>query len=323
MNKNFLFYPFFRTAWRLFVAGSAAAWHFKWHAIRSLQFPPGQALKPPEKRRFKHYFGGATYLATFISSLQNRTFAQTEKRFFVLLSALACRFDDLVEQNGATDFEQDSPELFALAWDPEGPSAHLLQQLQGCTPADQMALFQHYLQRIFQVELQAANTTTLDLGRLQAISTEKGGASALLFRCGLAHPLTSKEEIALYCFGDLFQYCDDLFDIWQDRQANIHTAASLLAQQGAIASLRLEFEQKLERVHTALWQTPYPAIQIEQSIQILHYLVSVTRVCLDHYERVYRHHGTFPLNNRTMIVVDMEKWLNRFRFFRHLFSTFH
>ncbi|MBX2893420.1 MAG: hypothetical protein KF734_21080 [Saprospiraceae bacterium] len=45
----------------------------------------------------------------------------------------------------------------------------------------------------------------------------------------------------------------------------------------------------------------------------VHFLVSITRVCLRHYEDLQKKHGTLPLDARSLMVVDMERWGNRVR----------
>jgi hypothetical protein len=42
-------------------------------------------------------------------------------------------------------------------------------------------------------------------------------------------------------------------------------------------------------------------------------LVSITRVCLDHYLHLQKKRGTLPLDDRSAMVVDMERWNNRLR----------
>ncbi len=64
--------------------------------------------------------------------------------------------------------------------------------------------------------------------------------------------------------------------------------------------------------------TEYPLVGIETALNAIQYLVSVTRMCLQHYLDLKRKNGTLPLDNRTAIVVDMEIWANRFEAIRYL-----
>ena len=53
-------------------------------------------------------------------------------------------------------------------------------------------------------------------------------------------------------------------------------------------------------------------------VACVHFLVSITRVCLRHYADLQKKRGTLPLDDRAAMVVDMEKWDNRLRAMREL-----
>jgi len=311
----------FRATLWLFLAFVRAAWYSRWRAMRSLDLPKGIVLDSIEKRRFRLYFYGANYLAALICGLRKQPLSRRETHFFSILSALAFSFDDLVEdaRNSADKgvLWQNNPEAYGLAADERGLALHLLQNIYQALPEERLEQFRAYMHRVFNVET-GGKKGYWDIEELKKITAEKGGNSILLFRSVLNHPLTEQEEKAFYQFGCLFQYCDDIFDLWHDRQAGTVTLASFLCEQAEIELLIKIFEEQVTATNLAFRKTEYNLVRIETALNAIHYLVSVTRMCLQHYLDLKRKNGTLPLNDRTAIVVDMEIWVNRFQAVRYL-----
>jgi len=136
----------------------------------------------------------------------------------------------------------------------------------------------------------------------------------LLFRRILSRPVSETEQHALFQFGYFIQLADDIFDLWHDRQAGIVTLATHFAVRNDVTSLQQLFENQVDAMHRSLAQAGRngPAAQPTTSA-IIHFLVGITRVCLRHYEDLQKKHGTLPLDDRRVMVVDMEKWENRMK----------
>ncbi len=325
------FYHFLRaTGWLLLTFGRAA-WHFRMRGTKALNLPRELMLEPKESRRLKHYYYGTSYLATVMCSLRAIPRSGLETYLFTNLSALAYTFDDLVDVFRTEDdlgmLWQDNPEAYGAVADKRGLALHLLHNIYQAMPKQDLARFQSYMHRIFNLETAGRqhvgksgiwDIEELGIGALERITAEKGGCSMLLFRSILAHPFSEAEETALYEFGYLIQLCDDIFDLWHDRQAGVVTIATLLAEQGDLTALSRRLDAQITATHQAFRQTPYLAAQVETVLYVIHYLISITRVCLQHYQDLVRTHGTLPLDNRTAIVVDMEYWPNRFRVIRYI-----
>ncbi len=324
------FYYLFRAMMWLFLTFGRAAWHFRYRAMHSLDLPAGLALSTQEHCRLKHYFYGTTYLAAVMCCLRNQPRSPREKHLFTNLAALACCFDDLVdsfrEGEDSSILWQDNPEAYALVADQRGLALHWLHNIYRTLSELHLGQFRAYMHRVFNVETGGRQRTGYgdnlpdgsQVGILEKITAEKGGASVLLFRSVLGHPLSSAEEDALSQFGYLIQLSDDIFDLWHDRQAGIVTLPTFLAERSEIALLEKIFERQLAATQAAFRQTPYPSGQVETALLTLHFLSSITRVCLQRYLNLENKFGMIPLDNRTAIVVDMGNWANRFRTIRHL-----
>lgn len=326
IKKVWQFYCFCRALFWLFLSFGRAVLHFQAKANLALDLPEGLAISAREKRRLKHYFFGTTYLAVLMCSLRNRARSPEERHLFTNLSALSYCFDDLVESfktnNDSNILWQDNPEAYGLAHDKKGLALHLLHNIYKALPPKDVERFRDYMHRIYNLETaKKQHNSALNLEALQSITAEKGGASVLLFRSVLTPTLTAAEETALFEFGYLIQFSDDIFDLWHDRQANIKTLACFLAEHNDIAQLIRLFEQQVLRVYQAFRNTFYPKVQIETAIMTLHFLVSITRVCLQHYLDLQDKWGNLPLDNRSEMVVDMERWGNRVRAGRNLLQS--
>ena len=113
--------------------------------------------------------------------------------------------------------------------------------------------------------------------------------------------------------GSCFDQRKAMGNEWFDRQSGITTLATVLTEQNDLMQLRNRFERQVADTTCAFRQTPYPRRRVETALQTIHFLVSITRVCLDHYLHLQKKHGTLPLDDRGAMVVDMERWNNRLR----------
>lgn len=303
------------------------AWYFfRRKALRILDLPQHQELSSKEKRRFKHYFYGVSYLSAIFGALRGRLRTRRERERFTHLAALAYFFDDLVDAYRHGDIEGahwlDNPEQYGKMADERGLALHFLQSVYALQTPKQKLVFQEYMHRVFNVEIRGrqwgnaecgmrnAELGSVELkGEIMRITAEKGGCSVLLFRSLLDNPISAPEAAALYQFGALIQLCDDIFDLWFDVQAGTVTAASTCATAGNIQELNELFAMQVNACKTAIQKLPRPHL----AWAMIFFLVAITRVCLQHYADLERQFGKIPLADRKLLVVDMERWINRLR----------
>jgi len=301
------------TIW-LSLAFARAAWYFKRRALHDLGLPQAESLSSKEKRRLQHYLYGATYLSVIFCMLRNRIRSRREKHRFTNLAALAYFFDDLVDSFRDRDDSgilwQDNPEVYGLAADGSGLALHFLHNIYQELPPANLPRFRYYMHQVFNVETagRQQDGEASELPELQRITAEKGGYSVLLFRSVLDNPLSEQEGETLYQLGYLVQLCDDIFDLWFDRKAGLRTAPRQLAEAGLVLELAAFFEAQVNRTRHDFGQ-----IKAGSAWAAVHFLVTVTRVCLQHYLDLQKKHGTLPLDDRAAMVVDMERWEIRIR----------
>jgi hypothetical protein len=304
------------TVWCV-LAFARAAYYFKHKAFSDLQLPHPELLTSKEKRRLKHYFYGTTYLNIIFCSLRGKIRNEGEKNAFTNLAALAYFFDDLVDTFQHKDQSevlwQNNPEEYGKAADERGLALHFLTNVYKALPVKDLEQFKGFMHQVFNVETagRQQKETHFSTQEISKITAEKGGNSVLMFRRVLHQTLSETEQNALYQFGHLIQFCDDIFDIWFDVQDGITTLPLTLVQQNKIPELRQLFENQVNTTKSAFKNTPYSKHNIHTSLAVIHFIVTVTRVCLGHLLETAEKLGTLPLDNRNLMVVDMEKWGNR------------
>ncbi|MEZ4919278.1 MAG: hypothetical protein R2792_09245 [Saprospiraceae bacterium] len=277
----------------------------KWKLYRYFHFELEgiEQLNAKEKKRIQHYQNGTQYLSALFSSLgQTNELLPANRKAYSTLAALAATFDDLSDLPGIKP--QNKPEDFAIQTDPKLLSISWLKTCRENIPGENAELFEHTLQTIFSLE-----TQTPDSDHLGEHAARKGGLSVLLFRCMFPGKTARWEQEVWMAFGAYIQLCDDIFDVWFDRQAGVLTEAVKCMEAGNLTQLIHRFESSLEALEKSLQDQP----NARRTQNIIQYLTVVTRVCLQHYLYLQKKHRTLPLNDRTQMVVDMAKWSNRFK----------
>ncbi len=312
------FYLFPATTCLLGTFGRAAK-YFQTRALHDLQLPHPETLTSKELRRLKHYFYGTTYLATIFCLLRGRRRDEREKHRFTNLAALAYFFDDLVDtfrphDTGQTRW-QNNPEHYGQHADERGLARHFLDNVQRELPLAELAEFKTYMNRVFNVETagRQQRQTPLTINDLEKITAEKGGCSVLLFRRMLNDEISEAERDALFQFGYLIQLCDDIFDLWFDRQTDTQTVPLALAND--LPRLTQVFENQYVAVKFAFRKIPRRGLVFgpNAALAAVHFVVTTARVCLAHYRHLEKLHGHLPLDDRHRLVLDMERWPNRLR----------
>lgn len=301
---------------RLLVGFAQASRYFKVQLMGDLQLPESSFFSRKEKRRLKHYFYGGTFLQLLFEALQPTSKSAGTTYRLSNLAALAYYFDDLLELSQAQTLIgfnwKDKPKEFGrLVDDHRKLALHFLDNLHQSMDTQQQMAFDQVMYHVFNSELAAKQHPPEDLERLQAHAAEKGGYSVLLFRQLAPVAPDLLEERALMEFGHLIQACDDIFDVWFDLEERVPSFAAYLLQKGQLQKLEEVFERQVTATSAAFRRCTFPKTRIETALRLVHYITAITRVCLKQYRKLEKKHGYLPLENRSEMVVDMERWKNR------------
>jgi hypothetical protein len=291
-----------------------------------LELPEHTQLTNKQLRRLKHYFYGTSYLSFLFSMFRGKTRTPTEKYRFVNLSALAYHFDDLADafhqaQSSGKPWLGTIKEYGAKA-DETGLALHFLQNVENSLQVAHFHHFETYMEKVFEVEVSGRqlNQTVHSDTELLRITREKGGYSVLMFRMMQGWPIDATEETLWYRYGGLIQLCDDIFDIWFDKQDGVTTLATQAADKNEIASLIQLFEAEVLATRQAIESSKQTTTNQESAWFGIHYIIAITRLCLLHYTELVNKHGYLPTDQRQTLVLDMEKWRNRFRAVKYVFK---
>lgn len=301
---------------QLAVVFFRAMFFWKTHAQALLNLPPGKKLNTREYRRWRHYFFGTTFLGAVFCQMTGRYLSRVEKIRFAKMAALASLFDDQTDgrnRNSISGFpEVADPEEFGREMNDDGLALYLLQEIYSEIAQDQLPLFKQNLQQVFNLEI-SASKKQFSPARLPDQTLEKGAFSVLLFRRLMDRYLAGGEQYALFEFGRLVQLCDDIFDVWFDRQNDSPTLATVLLEAQQPEQLQWHFERQVQTTVEAVLDMNISDFRKNKTLAVISFLVSVTLVCLRHYRFLKKKHGTLPLDDRRSMVVDMARWQYRWQ----------
>ncbi len=156
---------------------------------------------------------------------------------------------------------------------------------------------------------------------LKDITIRKGAESLLFYRTAFEHPLRKGEEKMLYCIGGLMQLSNNIFDVYNDRQAGVST---LVTNATKIKDLRFQYTALLQVATEAAYKSGYSKKNTRKFLGLLHIgIFSRCYVCLDQLRTIEkRSGGIFKLNTYTRkdLVCDMDTVSNKMRSLRYLFK---
>lgn len=280
---------------------------------KALEIPGHFTLSNRERKRFKHYFYGTTFLSGIFCALRGQFRNARERWLFVNSSALGFSFDDLSDRIESQGFNFQNIRQYGQGTPGRELAQHFFDNVKSNLPPNDFDEFQHYVKRVFEVETggRQRGNRPLPLSELKKITAEKGGYSVLMFRRLLEAPINPQEQKAWLEFGHLIQLCDDIFDIWFDFRDGIHTAAVVLVSAQKIGELAEYFENQVRICRQIFFESGFSKWKTRVAWASVYFLVGITRVCLKHYQELSNTHGEIPVEDRNLMVVDMEKWKNR------------
>lgn len=186
--------------------------------------------------------------------------------------------------------------------------------------APQPALMQQQLFRVFYAQLlsKKQDEPGLSADVINDITIRKGAESLLYYRTAFDHPMKSGEEKMLYSLGGLMQLSNDIFDVYKDRQAGVHTLATTT---GSIKSLRVHYRALLKLATESAFRSGYSNERVRRFLGLLNLgIFARCLVCLDQLEQLEkRSGGVFELHrySRKDLICDMDTATNKLRSLRY------
>ena len=291
-----------------------AARHFRLYGLEDVGLEK-RDLHTATGKRYRHYYAGTAFLGVLFEMMHGRKRSGEEHRCFSLMAALAAHFDDLSDLPGGRNNHLLDVGDFEHPDDPGQRARTLLHMVNRGLPAANAALFHDCLNRVYRIESESRQTgdSVLMPEVLADLTAEKGACSVLLFRCLLDWPLEETEKNALRAFGSLIQYCDDAFDVWFDLQSRTQTPATFWLSKNDPEALSKDFEKQVKSTQYAFKNLPFSSFRKSMAWNTAASIAAIGRVCALRYMDLKKKHGTLPLDNRKLMVVDMGLFANQYQ----------
>jgi len=281
------------------------------------------SLDEQDRKKIKDYYGLAVpaILGEAFCALRGRNMSQRERLASTCQGAMTGLFDDFFDRQNLP-----GEELKTLLETQSGGYGNSNEKLflhfyntalSNCSDAAAMKkrLWQVYEA---QVESKKQAGTLLTESEIKDITIRKGAYSLLFYRAGFDHVLSSAEEALLYQVGALMQLCNDIFDVYKDRQQNI---ATLVTTAENISTVRSLFLSMHEEAKVLAFKSGYTKTAVQQCWRRLSIGVfSRSLVCLDQLESKEKLSGgkfTPAAYNRKDLICDMELAVNKWRAVRY------
>lgn len=180
-------------------------------------------------------------------------------------------------------------------------------------------LFNECFDQVFKAQIESKKQASEDLSResIKEITFKKGGNSVLFYRSVFENQFQPGEEEALFHIGALMQLGNDIFDVYKDEKAQIHT---LLTTCGTIEEVRQVFLEQMAHSILLIKDTAYDKLSIQNYLNKFVLGISRCFVCLDQLEGLEKKTGGrfSPAEyTREELICDMEKPWNMMRSLRY------
>jgi len=270
----------------------------------------------------------ATYIPVFIgkayTQLRNKNFQPSELETLSLLGAMTALFDDLFDSD-----KIDNNRLLQLLENPivsstnsEAENMLVDTYHKVLAKSTHQALITDLAKKIFHAQVDSLKQTTcnLSLSELETISYRKGGYSMQLYRAAFHEHPTELEMDLFFKIGAIGQLENDIFDIYSDLNAGIHTLAT---QCSSIEVLKTKYTLLKSEILNQVYELPYPTKQKKIFKLQLKLVIERGTIALDYYARsIDKSSNKFEPQNlsKKQLICDMEKPINIVKLIRYAAS---
>lgn len=270
-----------------------------------------KALSPKVEKRMLYYALQGYLVSQWFCRLRGKKATAREQINAIWVGFLTPLLDD------CTDAEQlHSTEIVPLLQNPGGevkPALQLAAWLYHALRQYASPPFATQLLKGLKAQdasLQQLAHEPVPLETLQQIVYAKGGEWALLYRYTLQHEMKAGEADAIYHLGALTQLTNDVFDVWEDREAGMQT---LYTVQPDMQALHENYREMTRQVVESWRALPYATKHIERSLHAIMVVVCRGLVASQQLlDLAAKSEGVFKLDcyERKALICDMERWKN-------------
>lgn len=258
------------------------------------------------------------------ANLENRYTNKKERENNKLYFVLASLYDDLMDENIVTKEVLNEMFLNPEKAKPKSFSENALinTHLKLLNQVGDKAIYQNVLAKIHEAQMDSAKQLKpeISLEDLFSITERKGGYSLLMCRFYINMPVNKYLDDCWYHLGGMIQMTNDLFDIFKDTNAGIHTFANT---QNSFEKIRDDYKAQIDKFKLSVEKLDYTnskkmAFQIKLSL-----IPALGYVALENLKRLQGNNTSIdPFNNyaRKELIIDMEKVKNIIKLFKYSFQ---
>jgi hypothetical protein len=285
------------------------------------QYLGDTSLLPEDIQKIKKYYGfGSVFLVgEAIAGLHQQGLSGNNRQNLTLLASLTGIFDDFFDKNELNEEEIKNLLIHYKTLTPKNNKQKLAIDFyaQCIENADFAQEIKQHALLVYEAQKNsvAQKNPHISLSNTLQISDIKGGVSMLLYRFCINLPLQNQEQEILYKAGEIFQLCNDIFDVHKDIQEGITTVVHKAKNSQQIQQI---LNEKIAQLKKLVQQSNFSPNGQQLFLALINVAIARTQVCLNQLQKAQKHYPTFNLNQweRKHLVCDMETPKNQFLFLK-------
>lgn len=287
--------------------------HFLVPYLDKLESKYNGKFHPEQKQKIIKYYG--LFITSFLCSSYKRLYGKNlsidERERATLFGILTPVGDDLF------DIDKLSYEsIRQITFNPENFNAssfssHIAKEIQ-------TYLLQHvpnkkvYLQAsedVLNIQIETSKQTNRDISfdDLERITFTKGAVSVIIYHQCLDETASPQMLEALFFVGSLYQWGNDLFDLYKDVRDNIYTLVNTCDD---FEAMRHNFIERVRLQNQLIMKLPFNKKDKEEFCIVMNTINARSMVALNQFIKLEKNKGK-SINwwnlNRKIMIVDMEK----------------
>ena len=269
--------------------------------------------------KMQHYYGlgSVVLVGEAIAVLHGRAISNQERESLTLMACLTGPFDDFFDQEYLSDTH------IKNLMKANDPSIIQNTKQQLCFDFYKQILSAGNQTEVIAVAEEVFTTQKASLSQkksspslsdIQKICDDKGGAAMLFYRAGFKSDYLTSEKEILFKTGEIYQLCNDIFDVYKDIYEGIKTPVILCSKISDIDSL-LKF--KLSELKSVLTKAKVDTKTQQKYLSFLYVSVARSMVCIKQYkllEQTTTNEFKASKYTRKQLICDMELTKNKINF---------
>ncbi len=294
--------------------------------LKELETTFGGSFTPEQKNKIVNYYG--MFITSFLCSSYKRLYGKQltadERKRATLFGILTPVGDDLFDID-----KLDIESIKAITFAPDNYTAVSF-------PAKVAKEIQTYLLRhvphrieyldasknVLEIQIETAKQINRNIStkELENITYTKGAVSVIIYHQALDDAATEQMQDVLFQVGSLYQLGNDVFDLYKDVRDNIYT---LINTCNDYTVFKESFINKVKLQNSKIMALPYANKNKKEFCIIINSINARSLVAIDRLIKLQKKKGTkinWWLENRKLMICDMEKLVNKIRWFSYIYK---